>query len=326
MPFFSVLMPRSFQEKYPNEMKNLRLNSRKLTTPFDIHETLKHILNFETYDQKSNDKSARGISLFNYISPNRSCEDAQIEAHWCSCLKWTNINVVSNETNNNIDLADTSESIEIEQSYTNTTGVLNSTDSSLVRQNLNYSEYKLIRAKLNKYSNFSLLIATKSIEFMNSLIDKGLKFYCEKIRLHSIQKLSKLNLNRQLLAFKKSKDIHGREALFEESTESKVNFDDKFFKPFFNNSTKLNSFQNLNETQNETKLNDHLNVEHVFQIVLTTWPGNAVFELSCKYNQYTGIFKFNKNEISRINRYNSTSNCMLNKRPDLRQYCYCKYL
>ena len=40
-------MPKSFQEKYPEAMRSLRLNSRKLTTPFDIHETLKSILNFE---------------------------------------------------------------------------------------------------------------------------------------------------------------------------------------------------------------------------------------------------------------------------------------
>ena len=46
LPFFSIRMPQSFQKKYPNEMRNLRLNARKLTTPFDVYETLKHFLNF----------------------------------------------------------------------------------------------------------------------------------------------------------------------------------------------------------------------------------------------------------------------------------------
>lgn len=100
LPFFSVLMPESFQQKYPQHMRNLRLNSRKLTTPFDIHETLEDILNFDPEaSTASGGKSLsgaampRGMSLFRYISPNRSCEDAKIEAHWCSCLNWRDINI-----------------------------------------------------------------------------------------------------------------------------------------------------------------------------------------------------------------------------------------
>ena len=95
MPFFSVLMPQEFQDKFPNEMKNLRLNSRKLTTPFDVYETLKGFLNFKK--PKSKNKKllplSRGISLFDYIPANRTCENANIEAHWCSCLSWINVNI-----------------------------------------------------------------------------------------------------------------------------------------------------------------------------------------------------------------------------------------
>ena len=52
LPFFSIRMPQKFQQKHPNEMHNLRLNSRKLTTPFDVHETLKHFLNFHSYNNR----------------------------------------------------------------------------------------------------------------------------------------------------------------------------------------------------------------------------------------------------------------------------------
>lgn len=77
-------MPPSFQEKYPKEMRNLRLNSRRLTTPFDIHETLLQILNFNksSFNRYKKKSMQRGISLFEDIPINRTCEDAHIEPHW----------------------------------------------------------------------------------------------------------------------------------------------------------------------------------------------------------------------------------------------------
>ncbi len=52
LPFFSIRMPDSFRVQYPEAMRMLRLNSRKLTTPFDIHETLLSVLNFSTDTDK----------------------------------------------------------------------------------------------------------------------------------------------------------------------------------------------------------------------------------------------------------------------------------
>lgn len=39
----------------------------------------------------------RAISLFDNISENRSCADAYIEPHWCSCLNWVTIPTKSTE-------------------------------------------------------------------------------------------------------------------------------------------------------------------------------------------------------------------------------------
>lgn len=350
-------MPRTFQEKYPNEMRNLRLNSRKLTTPFDIHETLKHLLNFEPASEpttpnpfkKSTEPMPRGISLLKYISPNRSCDDAQIEAHWCSCLNWIEMNITSaNKANaqlvNSQDLNELVELNEAENDKSpskiletpiNSNSTLNLTlISNKYKTKINYNEYKIIREGLKYFSKSVLQIAKQAIEFINSLIDKDLKIFCEKVRLHSIQKLSRLDLNRKLLAFKKSKDIHGREALFEDlNSFDSNNLEDflKPIKPFTYSTISLNETTNLTSTLspdlsvNKNLTLNNLDTETIFQIALTTWPGNATYELSFKYNRFTGVFKFNKNEISRINNYNDTSSCMLNKRPDLRQFCYCKY-
>lgn len=283
-------MPQSFQKKHPEQMKNLRLNSRKLTTPFDIHETFKHLLNFDDYKQDREKESSRGKSLFGYIPSNRSCNDAQIEAHWCSCLNWKNIDLFSNISNH-----------KMVQNFT-----MNQNEAKESSQYKSIDD-KILEKRLARYSQLALLLAFESIKFINSLIDDNLKIYCEKLNLFSIEKLSKLVINKNVLAFKQSKDIHGREALF----ESNFTDEPEIIKP-----VELNKRGNI--------MNDHLNVENVFQIVFTTWPGNGTFELSCKYNRYSGKVTFNKNEISRINRYNSSANCMINRRPDLRQYCFCK--
>lgn len=47
LPFLYVIAPNWLHKKYPNVIKHLRSNSRRLTTPFDIHETLVNILSFE---------------------------------------------------------------------------------------------------------------------------------------------------------------------------------------------------------------------------------------------------------------------------------------
>ncbi|CAF4482478.1 unnamed protein product, partial [Rotaria sp. Silwood2] len=48
LPFMSIRMPPEFQAQYPTIMRNLRLNSRRLTTPFDLHETFEHLFMFHS--------------------------------------------------------------------------------------------------------------------------------------------------------------------------------------------------------------------------------------------------------------------------------------
>ena len=288
MPFFSIRMPRDFQLKYPQAMRNLRLNSRKLTTPFDIHETLKYFLNKDSsITQKQEIESGitrRGLNLFDYISPNRTCQDAQIEPHWCSCLNWIQISVFKGQ-----------------------------------KENLATS------SGLSIYTESSIRIAQEAVDFINSLIDIENRALCRRLHLHSIESLSKLDLNRELIAFKMSKDVHGREAVFDEIFPSKKSpsSDDNLL--FLIKPKQLDLNISLNETEKSLyrKEND-LFYQVVFQISLTTWPGQARYELSLKFNRLDGTFEFNKNEISRINSYNQTSSCIALERPDLRQFCVCK--
>ena len=73
--------------KYPHLMKNLMRNKEQLSTPFDIHETLKTVLDIYNAEKPIR-YSDRGISLLNSIPSNRTCASAGIALHWCTCMQY----------------------------------------------------------------------------------------------------------------------------------------------------------------------------------------------------------------------------------------------
>ena len=89
MPLLSIVPPESFIIKHTSLIKNLKDNTERLTSNFDLHETLKDILqnNFDrSEDHFSDSKSvSRGTSLFKPISVTRSCAEASIPEHFCAC-------------------------------------------------------------------------------------------------------------------------------------------------------------------------------------------------------------------------------------------------
>ncbi|CAG5127023.1 unnamed protein product [Candidula unifasciata] len=93
LPYFGIRFPEWFHEKYPQIIRNIKTNSQRLTTPFDVHETLMEILHYK--DGGMADISKRGVSMFHEIPAERDCESAQIDPHWCSCLDWKSEDVNS---------------------------------------------------------------------------------------------------------------------------------------------------------------------------------------------------------------------------------------
>ncbi|GAB6025107.1 hypothetical protein CHUAL_010537 [Chamberlinius hualienensis] len=97
LPFLFMLFPQWFQQRFPKIMDNIRRNRFRLITTFDLHQTLKSIISCEFYSQQQYTSSPstmddeewqskkRGISLFQHISSNRSCENAGIPDIYCSC-------------------------------------------------------------------------------------------------------------------------------------------------------------------------------------------------------------------------------------------------
>lgn len=92
LPFMGIRLPDKFVSRYPDAAMNLKINAGRLTTPFDIHETLRDVMNFGSDKAELSEDSSkplpRGISLFREIPKRRSCADAAIEPHWCACLSW----------------------------------------------------------------------------------------------------------------------------------------------------------------------------------------------------------------------------------------------
>ena len=99
LPFMFIVPPPGFKDTHPLAYRNLYNNRNKLTTPFDIHATLEMILENKYHNEiKSHGASTKkGVSLFAPISSGRTCADAGIPAHYCTCQSWTQL--TSNSTN-----------------------------------------------------------------------------------------------------------------------------------------------------------------------------------------------------------------------------------
>lgn len=81
MPFIFLVFPEWFLKEHPTFIRNLGINQNRLTTPYDIHATLLHLLQLE----KDNFFTLYGQSLLTEVSPERTCTDANIAKHWCVC-------------------------------------------------------------------------------------------------------------------------------------------------------------------------------------------------------------------------------------------------
>ncbi|XP_064088058.1 uncharacterized protein LOC135202528 isoform X2 [Macrobrachium nipponense] len=90
LPYANVVFPDWFLQKYPEAIKNMRTNTKRLTSTYDLHVTLRDILD-QNYKDPSTIKPRhkKGHSLFQEISGSRTCRDAGIPNHYCACESTT---------------------------------------------------------------------------------------------------------------------------------------------------------------------------------------------------------------------------------------------
>lgn len=86
-PFLFIQLPQRFQKLYPDLTQNLRENSLIPTSPFDLHITLRHILNLSVGKRLHlGAVGCRGCrSLLQKIPRGRRCIDAGVPDENCSC-------------------------------------------------------------------------------------------------------------------------------------------------------------------------------------------------------------------------------------------------
>lgn len=92
LPFYGLWFPPWFYEKYPHIKRNIENNVDRLTSSFDVYETLKDIAN-ENFNGHQRNAKSRGQSHLYPVPKNRTCRDAGIADHWCTCNKETPLDV-----------------------------------------------------------------------------------------------------------------------------------------------------------------------------------------------------------------------------------------
>lgn len=94
LPFIYISLPEWFKKNHPDLAENLRNNRDKLTNPYDLHMTLKHVI--ELSGRISNLPGSESCpncrSLLKEIPSNRSCSDIAINNHWCTCSSYEPFN------------------------------------------------------------------------------------------------------------------------------------------------------------------------------------------------------------------------------------------
>ena len=88
MPLLLVMPPKSLEEEQPDMVRNLRHNSEVLTSHWDLHQTLRHLLALgvgqELVDTFYAGSLSPGSSLLSPLRP-RTCSEAGISLWFCSC-------------------------------------------------------------------------------------------------------------------------------------------------------------------------------------------------------------------------------------------------
>lgn len=87
LPYMFIWLPPWFKQEHPEIVEALKINRNRLTNPYDMHMTLKHILKLAdpSREMVSAPNCPKCQSLFTEVPWNRSCEEISIDTHWCTC-------------------------------------------------------------------------------------------------------------------------------------------------------------------------------------------------------------------------------------------------
>jgi hypothetical protein len=85
LPFIYIWLPEWFREQDPEGYHALRVNQNRLTSPYDLYETLRDILRRAGGQAPPSSGCPRCATLFELAPRARGCTDAGVAPHWCTC-------------------------------------------------------------------------------------------------------------------------------------------------------------------------------------------------------------------------------------------------
>ncbi|KYQ50400.1 hypothetical protein ALC60_10517, partial [Trachymyrmex zeteki] len=93
LPYIYIWLPEWFRQKNPEAQRALAVNQNRLTSPFDLYETLRDVLAIGGGDADASPGCSTCQSLFAPVPRERGCQDAGVVYHWCTCTAFKSVNV-----------------------------------------------------------------------------------------------------------------------------------------------------------------------------------------------------------------------------------------
>ncbi len=183
LPTLTYLMPKKFAQRYPKLAANMRTNQRRLATPFDLHQTLRHIMVLhDTVDDAEKLvfkegtkpiplKENGGQSLLFKVPPPRTCDSAGVPSHWCSCMEWNEVDISENGDQELLDVLQGAVASFVNREVSNGTGPCSLLSPkkgglmSIYKQDLGdrMKKYKIDAAERHRWSSDTAL---KSVTYV----------------------------------------------------------------------------------------------------------------------------------------------------------------
>lgn len=85
LPMLHFWLPPWFREEDPDAYSALQINQNRLTSPYDLHMTLRDVLLRAGGEFNASSGCSKCSSLFRPVPYERGCEDAGVIPHWCTC-------------------------------------------------------------------------------------------------------------------------------------------------------------------------------------------------------------------------------------------------
>lgn len=97
-PWLMIHVPNILKKKYPWLHDNLSENSKRLTTHYDMYQTVLDLIHDKPFVKDNDRPVSKNVvrrNLFSLIPALRTCQDAGIEDKYCSCDEKLNISTTS---------------------------------------------------------------------------------------------------------------------------------------------------------------------------------------------------------------------------------------